>query len=374
LENTEPKKSRRIIKGKFRWIVIGLIVGTVLALGAIGPVVMPHIQVPAEPVFGPMSLPVLGDFYFTNTILATLVTDVILILSALVIRRATRGDTLYLEGVSGIFEMIIEGVHNLVESTTVRWAKTIFPWVATIIIFVLFANLSGLIPGYESIGITHEPHVGGVIYDTEVFFSIGNFELRTITEEVHLTLEEQEALHHDTQDASSHDVAESPYRGFVPFLRHATSDLNLTLALALISVVVTQIIGVRALGPGYFKKFFDFKEFFKMWTWDKWGPFDIIMPFVNIFVRLLELIAELAKTLSFSFRLFGNIFAGGVLLIVISSLLPVLLPSVFYMLEIFVGTIQALVFGILTLVFMNMATHAHGDDHEHEEEAAEAYA
>jgi F-type H+-transporting ATPase subunit a len=110
-----------------------------------------------------------------------------------------------------------------------------------------------------------------------------------------------------------------------------------------------------------------------MWTWKKWGPFDIIMPLVSIFVGLLELIAEFAKILSFSFRLFGNIFAGGVLLIVISSLLPVFLPSIFYMLELFVGTVQALVFGILTLVFMNMATQSH-DDHDHEEEPAEAYA
>ena len=209
MENTEPKKSRRIIKGTYRWIIIGLIIGTAVALSFVGPVVMPHIQVPGEPVFGPISLPILGDFYFTNTILATLVTDVILIISALVVRRATRGDRLYLEGYSGIFEMIIEGVHNLVESTTVKWAKTIFPWVATIIIFVLFANLTGLIPGYESIGLTHEPHPGGVVYETEVLFSIGSFEVRTITEEVHLTPEEEEALHHDSHESGGHEGEES---------------------------------------------------------------------------------------------------------------------------------------------------------------------
>lgn len=373
MENTEPRKSRRIIKGTYRWIVIGLIVGTVLTLSAIGPVVMPHIQVPAEPVFGPISLPILGEFYITNTLLAMLATDVILILSALAVRRATRGDRSYLDGYTGIIEMIIEAVHNLVESTTLKWTKVIFPWVATIIIFVLFANLSGLIPGFESIGLTHEPHMGGVIYDTEVLFSIGDFEVRTITEEVELAQEEQEALLHAEHEPTTHEGGESSYRGFVPFVRHATSDLNLTLALALISVAVTQVLGVRALGPNYFSKFFDFKDFFKMWTWEKWGPFQIIMPLVSIFVGLLELIAEFAKILSFSFRLFGNIFAGGVLLIVISSLLSFFLPSIFYMLEIFVGTIQALVFGILTLVFMNMATLSH-DDHDHEEKLAESHA
>jgi F-type H+-transporting ATPase subunit a len=134
----------------------------------------------------------------------------------------------------------------------------------------------------------------------------------------------------------------------VPLLRGATADLNTTLALALISVFSIQYFGVQKLRLSYFKKFLD-----------------ISSP-VNFFVGVLETISEFAKIISFTFRLFGNVFAGEVLLAVVISLVPLIAPLPFFGLEIFVGFIQALVFAMLTLVFIHMATAGHGDDHAHD--------
>jgi F-type H+-transporting ATPase subunit a len=131
----------------------------------------------------------------------------------------------------------------------------------------------------------------------------------------------------------------------------------MTLALALIAVVMTQVLGVKRLGLSYFTKFFNFKTLFT-------SP----LGGIDVAVGLLELIGEFAKILSFSFRLLGNVFAGSVLLFVMSFLLP-FLPWPFFILEFFVGIIQALVFGLLTAIFMSQATasHSHDEEHEHAE-------
>ena len=136
----------------------------------------------------------------------------------------------------------------------------------------------------------------------------------------------------------------------LPLFRSMNADVNMTLAVAVISVVMTQVFGAAALGIApYAGKFF-------------------VAPWrdpIGSFVGILELITECAKIISFTFRLFGNIFAGEVLLVVISYLLPYLVPLPFLGLEIFVGFIQALVFAMLTLVFLKMAVtaHGHGGDH-----------
>ena len=143
----------------------------------------------------------------------------------------------------------------------------------------------------------------------------------------------------------------------VPFLRVTSTDLNFTVALALIAVVMTQVIGFRAQKFTYFTKFINVKTFFSR-------PFFGALDFA---VGLLELVSEISKVISFSFRLFGNIFAGSVLLMVIGSLVPFFAQSGFLMLEFFVGAIQAIVFGMLTMVFMSQATQGHGG---HEEEHA----
>ena len=143
----------------------------------------------------------------------------------------------------------------------------------------------------------------------------------------------------------------------LPFVRVASTDLNMTLTLGLISFVMIQYIGFKALGIGYLTKFFNFGTLFK-------SP----LGGIDVAVGLLELIGDFAKILSFSFRLLGNIFAGSIVLFVMSFLVPIL-PWPFFILEFFVGVIQALVFGLLTAIFMNLATisHHHDDEHDHAE-------
>lgn len=128
----------------------------------------------------------------------------------------------------------------------------------------------------------------------------------------------------------------------VPIFRSAASDLNVTLALATVMVFLIHMSGIAALGMrGHLSKFFSFK-----------GP-------VEFFVGLLELVSEFAKIISFSFRLFGNIFAGEVLLIVMGFLAPFVAPLPFLMLEVFVGFVQALVFAMLSMVFISIAISHH---------------
>jgi len=330
VENTQETTKKRL--GFHRWLIVLLIVLNVLAVRAFTPV-RPHIQVPAEDV-----LHVSGDFFITNTMIAAWIGELLLLLIGFSIFRATRKGDLILTGLPGVFEVILEAIYNLVESTAGKYARKIFPWAATIILVVLFANWLELIPGVDSIGWLHEVHEGVGYAKREILPGISTI----------VGGEEIEASH----------GGEHAYH-IIPFVRVASTDLNFTAAIALASVLMTQVIGVQALGLGYFKKFFAFGGFFKMWRRDQLGPFDAIMPLLDIFVGLLEFVAEIAKILSFSFRLFGNIFAGSVLLFILGSLVPVFVQSGFVLFELFVGVIQALVFGMLTMVFMTMATQSH---------------
>ncbi|MGD8553117.1 MAG: F0F1 ATP synthase subunit A [Anaerolineales bacterium] len=369
MENTD-KSSPKWRWGIWRWVIILIIIGNVLAIRAVNPI-MPHVQVPAEHISGPYQLPVLGEIYFTNTMFALLIADVLLLLIALRVRLATRGDELVLSGFPAAVEAIVEAIYGLIESTAGKWAKRILPWMATIILLLLVVNLMELLPGVDSIGTFHEPHAPLPAYETETLFTIGDFPVSTITEEVHLEEMGGDASHTEaaegehSEEGSHEEHYPEGVVGFTPWVRVTSTDLNFTVGLALVSVFMTQVIGVQALGLGYFSKFFQFKNFAKMWAQPKLGPFDVLMPFIDIFVGLLELIAEIAKIISFAFRLFGNIFAGMVLLFVVGSLVPVFVQSGVLLLEFMVGLIQALVFGMLTMVFMTMATQGH-DDHDEE--------
>jgi F-type H+-transporting ATPase subunit a len=141
----------------------------------------------------------------------------------------------------------------------------------------------------------------------------------------------------------------------IPFLRPPATDLNFTLALALVAVVMAQVFGVQAQKLGYFKKFFDLSGF-------KQGAG---MGLIQVFVGLLELVSEFARIISFSFRLFGNIFAGEVLLLVLAFLIPYIVSLPFYALEGFVGFIQGFVFFMLALVFFTLAIQGHHGEEEH---------
>ena len=139
-----------------------------------------------------------------------------------------------------------------------------------------------------------------------------------------------------------HEINKEGHEVFRPILRAGTADLNTTIALGLVSVTAIQVIGISALGfVRYSRKFINFSS-----------P-------VNFFVGILELISEIIKIVSFAFRLFGNVFAGEVLLTVMSVMVPFLVPMPLYIMEVFVGFIQALVFTMLTLVFIKMATLSH---------------
>ncbi len=134
--------------------------------------------------------------------------------------------------------------------------------------------------------------------------------------------------------------------GMIPFFRAPSADLNFTLAIAIISVVATHILAFKELGfKSHISKFFNFSN-----------P-------ILFFVGILELVSEFAKIVSFSFRLFGNVFAGEVLLVIVSFLAPYIAPVPFLFLEIFVGFVQAFVFAMLTLVFVAIATTSHEGEH-----------
>ncbi len=304
-----------------RWFVLLFIVLNVIG-SRFYPPIRPGIQVAPErlsqtPLF---TLPVIGNFYLTNTLIAMLLVDVIVILLALVVQRAVRGGELVPTGLSGAMEALLEALYNLTESTSGKWARKIFPLVATIFIVVLLANWMELLPGVDSIGLIE--HTSGTGFAVS-----------------HLT-------------PTLWTIINQPGEYIVlPFVRVLSTDLNFTIGLALISVAMTQVIGFQAVGFSFLSRYLNFTTLFSK---PGFGAIDLG-------VSILELISEFSKLLSFSFRLFGNIFAGAVLLFVVGSLVPVFAQSLVLLFEFFIGAIQAFVFAMLTLVFMAQATRGHGE-------------
>lgn len=325
----EAEKTSRWRWGVNRWIVLVLIVLNFIFARQFPPIA-PRVQLPAEPIF-PITLPAVGEFVVTNTIIATLLADVVLILLAFFVWRAIRRGDQILTGITGVIEALTDGLFSLNESTAGKWGKTIFVWMATIVFLVLIVNWTELIPGVDSIGLFNAEHVERPEDCTFNKFYIGSLEVVAVGGE---------------QECSA---------AVVPFVRVASTDLNFTIALAIISVVMTQVIGIRALGVSYFTKFFNTKNLFTV------PMFGVI----NLIVGFLEAILELVKILSFSFRLFGNIFAGSILLFIAGTLAPVFVQSGVLLFEWFVGIIQAIVFGLLTLIFMSLATAGHSDEEGH---------
>jgi len=238
----------------------------------------------------PETIGKIGGLTVTNTLLTSWVIIVLLIVFAY---RVGKRPKIIPGKVQNFVEYVLETLLHFFEEVwgNKEKAQKYFAFLATFFLFILLSNWFGLIPGVGTIGFNEISH--------------GEKE-------------------------------------FLPFLRSLNSDLNATVAWAIISVITTQIAGFVTLGVGkYLGKFFNFSS-----------PIDF-------FVGILELISEISKLISFSFRLFGNVFAGEVLLMVMMFLVPYILPLPFFMLEIFVGLIQALVFTTLTLVFLKMATEEH---------------
>lgn len=258
----------------------------------------------AEPIFH------VGDFVITNSMLNAYVAVAFFLVIGLI---ASTRKSLVPKGIHNVIEALIEFALNEINKVTGDEKKTrkFFPLVATIFFFVLFSNWLGQLPGTGSIGVYGFLH--------------GEFEL-------------------------------------IPLLRPATSDLNMTLAIAIIAVAATHFAGLLSVGPiNHLSKFFNFKGIIKS---VKKGPVAFVVAIVEFFVGLIEIIGEFAKTLSLSLRLFGNIFAGEVLMTVMLGLISYVVPVPFIFLELIVGVIQATVFAMLTLAFLVVATMEHGHEEE----------
>jgi F-type H+-transporting ATPase subunit a len=269
---------------------------------------LPNIAVPVDTIFS------IGGFPVTNTLLVTWLT-IILLLGLFF--AAIRKPKIVPGFIQNLVEWATELMLNLCEEVAGKEnGRRFFPWVATIFFFVLFSNWWEVIPGIETVGKvgSDAPSCQHALHPILGIFLLGT-DSNCIT----------------------------------PWLRPPSTDLNLTVAIAVVSVIATQIYGFKQLGAfSHITKYLNYRE----------GP-------MGILVGILEAILELARIISFSFRLFGNLFAGDVLLLVMSFLIPVAGPIVFYFLEVFVGFIQAFVFAMLTLVFMSLAVtpHEHHDAH-----------
>ncbi|HNX11299.1 MAG TPA: F0F1 ATP synthase subunit A [bacterium] len=256
----------------------------------------------AEPIFH------VGSFPITNSLLNSWLVVLIVVILALFLQR--RKIRLIPRGLQNALEMVFELFFGLFDMVTGSRAKTLkfAPFVMTFFFFVLISNWMGLLPGVGSIG--------------------------------------QVALEHGE-------------KVFIPYFRGGTADLNTTLALAIIGVVMSHILGVIALGWWkYLNKFLNFKVLLEIPKKVIKEPTILLVNPIKFFVGVIEIIGEFAKIASLSFRLFGNIFAGEVLLASMSAILAFGLPLPFMFLEVIVGLIQALIFSILVLIYLSIATTA----------------
>jgi F-type H+-transporting ATPase subunit a len=229
----------------------------------------------------------------TNSIIATILVDTI-ILS--LVYKIKKDISLIPTKIQSIAESVISYFHSLTEQIAGKFTVSIFPWFASFFIFIFFANIIGLMPGFGSVGFFVHEH----------------------GEEI-----------------------------FVPLLRATTSDFNATFALATISIVATHVLSIKYNGiKEYAKRFFSLNP-------------------IYLFVGLLEIVSEFTKVISLSFRLFGNIYAGEVVIHTISSLAAFVAPIPFLLLESIVALVQALVFSMLTMVFMTILIAPHSEGGEH---------
>jgi len=237
----------------------------------------------------------IGELVVTNSLIVAMVAMAVLTTASMWLTRSLKS----VPGrVQAMTEVVIEFLLNMITGVTGDKAQTrqFFPLIATIFFFVLTVNWLGLLPGVGTVGLWSQHHGETVL---------------------------------------------------VPLFRSTAADLNFTIVLGVISVIAAQVVGIGALGfAKYSKKFVDVGALVR-------HPLKQALPTA---IGLLELVLEVMKVISFAFRLFGNVFAGEVLLTIIMFLVPYLVPMPFLVLELFVGLIQAVVFSMLTLVFMKMAT------------------
>jgi len=257
----------------------------------------PEPHLPAPEIFNLFGLPI------TNTILAGWLTVVVMSVFCFAVTRRMK----VVPGrVQAVFEFLLGWLYDLCQSIAgEKNGRRFFPFVTTIFLFVAFNAWLSLIPGFGSIEIGHH----------ELF-------------------------------------------------RGANTDVNTTLALALIAFVFIEYHGLKTLGIRYFGKFLNFRQFFRSVGYIfkgrlKDGLTGLFSGFIDIFVGALEALSEFIRIISFTFRLFGNMTAGEILLLIAAFLIPWVLALPFYGLEMLVGFVQALIFSGLTLVFVTMAVTSH---------------
>jgi len=345
---------------------------------------LPAIQLPAEKVTDGFNTPI-GKWDLMNTMVTTWLAMLVLIVISLVIRKNLKDVPSRLQA---LFELIIEFFLALCEQIAGKEkARRFFPLVFTIFIFIVAANWMGILPGFGTVGRIagpeeiahhhnahdyHDPalmqttleskeskaksHASGETHGDDHDSHLGAVKLLVFRDYKSVPLATlspgslEEELTFSQYGENHGNVGEGKRAGhLVPFLRSANTDLNMSLAIALIAMVMVHFWGFSILGFfGHAGKFISFKS----------GP-------IGFFVGILELISELGRVISFTFRLFGNIFAGEVLLMAMAFLLPLIGIIPFLGLELFVGLIQAFVFAMLTLVFASMASISHDDGDHH---------
>ncbi len=252
-----------------------------------------------------------GNVTITNALLTAWIAGAFIIIFALIFRARLREVP---KGIQNFFESMLEAALSLCDQVTGnrRISEKVFPLAFSVFLFILVNNWIGLLP-------------------------LGGFGL----------------------------IEESGGRRiFIPFLRSSTADINTTLALAVTAVVGSNLFGIFSIGLWKtFNKYVNLKALVSMFTSARRNPSVLVIAPVTFFVGLLELIGEFAKVASLSFRLFGNVFAGEVLLAAMATLFAYILPIPFIFLEIFVGLIQALIFSVLLLVYFTIAAQDH-EEHE----------
>ena len=368
---------------------IALMVSGFLFVGGVSPAIV----VAPEHVFD------IGPIAVTNTMFTSWLVVLVLILIGVVTKSGLK---LVPSGFAGAVEAAVEAFLGIVISVAgEKNGRRFFPLVATIFFFVLASNYFGLLPlnwvgkpepGHGATQVVFQ-QASGIAYiplkPQSVYTNKGEAPILPAGFDAH-------GGGHATPADSKAPAAPPAHKGAVigvtepvvssnpagvmaapvaaadvpaagafsgalsPYIRSVNTDINAPLAIAIFSFIFVEFWGLQSLGPGYLKKFFAVSALKK-------GPMGII----DIFVGILEFVSELSRMVSFTFRLFGNVFAGEVLLMMMTFLVPFLLVDVFYGLELFVGLIQAFVFAILTLVFAVTAVSHHGDGDEHHAEQTE---
>lgn len=299
-----------------------------------------NIPLAAEEIFS------IGGFPITNAVILAVIVTIIIAIVAMMLRVKLSYAN------PGKFQIVVESLvqylYNLVGGVMGdAKAKTMFGFVFTFFVFVLFSNLLALTPLVPSTVVDHGHHgEEGEIADDheelEVMMEEAEHADNSVSEEdEHATKEVSFSTCWETKECVLTTGGVKIFEEKAHVFRAPASDINMPLALALISVITTNVLGFKYLGFGYIKKYISFK-----------GPIEFI-------VGILEIVSELGKIISFAFRLFGNIFAGEVLLVILTGISVGAATLPFLMFELFVAIIQAFVFFMLTTMFIGLATTHH---------------